>query len=41
MYFYWFIFKDGYKICCAGLSRQELKVEEAKHGKLIKKVSAM
>ena len=38
--FYWFIFADGYEVCAKGLSRQELKVEERKHGKLIAKERA-
>jgi hypothetical protein len=35
--FYWFIFSDGYKCCCRGFSKRELKVEESKHGKLLRK----
>jgi len=38
--FYWFIFEDGYETCVKGFSKQELRVEERKHGKLIKKVRA-
>ena len=40
MKFYWFEFADGYKCCVAGLSKQELRVEESKHGKLLRKVEA-
>lgn len=40
MKFYWFTFADGYKLCAAGLSAQERKVEERKHGKLMNKVGA-
>lgn len=38
--FYWFIFTDGYEVCTKGLSKQELKAEERKHGKLIAKERA-
>ena len=38
--FYWFIFTDGYEVCTRGLSKQELKAEERKHGKLIVKERA-
>ena len=40
MRFYWFEFADGYRCCVAGMSKQELRVEESKHGKLLKKVEA-
>lgn len=40
MKFYWFTFADGYRLCAAGLSAQERKVEERKHGKLMNKVGA-
>lgn len=40
MKFYWFIFEDGYSCCAAGFSKQELRVEIAKHGKLISKTAA-
>ena len=40
MRFYWFEFADGYRCCVAGMSRQELRVEESKHGKLLRKVEA-
>lgn len=36
--FYWFIFEDGYRVCTRGFSKQELAVEERKHGKLVSKV---
>ena len=28
MRFYWFEFEDGYRCCVAGMSKQELRVEE-------------
>jgi hypothetical protein len=37
MKFYWFEFEDGYRCCVAGMSKQELRVEESKHGKLLRK----
>ena len=40
MKFYWFEFEDGYRCCVAGMSKQELRVEESKHGKLLRKVEA-
>lgn len=40
MRFYWFEFEDGYRCCVAGMSKQELRVEENKHGKLLRKVEA-
>ena len=40
MKFYWFEFEDGYRCCVAGMSNQELRVEENKHGKLLRKVEA-
>jgi hypothetical protein len=40
MKFYWFTFADNYRLCAAGLSAQERKAEERKHGKLISKVGA-
>ena len=40
MRFYWFEFEDGYRCCVAGMSNQELRVEESKHGKLLRKVEA-
>ena len=40
MKFYWFEFEDGYKCCVARMSKQELRVEESKHGKLLRKVEA-
>ena len=36
--FYWFTFADGYRVCTRGFSKQELAVEERKHGKLVAKV---
>ena len=38
--FYWFTFEDGYSVCVKGFSKQEMKVENRKHGKLISKVIA-
>lgn len=38
--YYWFTFADGYSVCVRGFSNQELKVEEMKHGKLVKKECA-
>lgn len=38
--FYWFEFEDGYRLCVKGLSKQELRVEEQKHGKVVKKEKA-
>ena len=38
--YYWFEFTDGYRCCVLGLSKQELMVEESKHGKLLRKVEA-
>lgn len=35
--FYWYYFEDGYRCATKGLSEQELKDEEIKHGKLIQK----
>lgn len=35
-HFYWYWFEDGYKCCVVGFSKQELKIEQIKHGKLIK-----
>lgn len=40
MKYYWFEFADGYRCCAMGLSKQELRVEENKHGKLLRKVEA-
>lgn len=38
--FYWFTFADGYAVCCRGFSRQELRSEVLKHGKLISQTLA-
>lgn len=38
--FYWFTFADGYSVCVRGFSKQELCVEERKHGKLNNKKKA-
>ena len=38
--FYWFEFEYGYRLCVKGLSKQELRIEEQKHGKFIKKEKA-
>ena len=40
MKYYWFTFTDGYSVCVRGFSKQELRVEENKHGKLLRKVEA-
>ena len=40
MKYYWFTFADGYSVCAKGFSKQELRVEENKHGKLLRKVEA-
>lgn len=40
MKYYWFEFADGYKCCVRGMSTQELRVEESKHGKLLRKIEA-
>ena len=40
MKFYWFEFADGYRCCVAGMLKQELRVEESKYGKLLRKVEA-
>ena len=40
MKFYWYTFTDGYSCCVRGFSKQELRVEERKHGKLVGKVAA-
>ena len=40
MKYYWFTFADGYSVCVRGFSKQELRVEENKHGKLLRKVEA-
>lgn len=33
--FYWYTFTDGYRVCVRGFSKQELSIEERKHGRLI------
>ena len=40
MKYYWFTFADGYSVCARGFSNWELRVEESKHGKLVKKECA-
>lgn len=35
--FYWYTFEDGYSVCVKGFSKQELLIEESKHGKLVSK----
>ena len=40
MKYYWFTFADGYSVYSRGFSKQELRVEENKHGKLLRKVKA-
>lgn len=34
---FWFVFKDGYRCCCMGMSKQEMRAEEAKHGAFVYK----
>ena len=41
MNYFWFTFADGYRVCVRGFSKQELAVEVQKHGKVIKKESAL
>ena len=38
--FYKYIFSDGYFCYVLGMSKNELKIEESKHGKLVKKIEA-
>ena len=38
--YYWFTFTDGYRVCVKGFSKQELRIEERKHGKLVTKERA-
>ena len=38
--YFWFTFADGYSVCVRGFSKQELAIEEQKHGKLLRKVVA-
>ena len=40
MKYCWFTFADGYSVYVKGFSKQELRVEENKHGKLLGKVEA-
>ena len=35
--YFWFIFADGYRVLTRGFSKQELMVEESKHGKIIER----
>lgn len=37
---YWYFFADGYSCCVKGLSKQDLDLEQMKHGKLIRKEKA-
>ena len=39
--FYWFTFEDGYRVCVRGFSKQELAVEEKKHGRVVRKERAI
>jgi hypothetical protein len=34
---YWFVFGDGHKVCCMGMSRQEMQAETRKHGTFLYK----
>ena len=36
MNYYWYTFADGYRTCVRGFSENELKVEKAKHGDVVK-----
>lgn len=38
--YFWFTFADGYQVCARGFSRQELRIEESKHGKLVRRECA-
>jgi len=40
MKYYWFTFADGYRVFAREFSEIELKIEEWKHGKLVKKECA-
>lgn len=40
MKFYLFEFTDGYRCYVRGFSKQELLIEESKHGKLLRKLEA-
>ena len=40
MKYYWLEFADGYSVYVRGFSKQELKVEESKYGKLLRMVEA-
>lgn len=35
MIFCWYKFEDGYRVCVAGFSRNELAWEKLRHGKLV------
>lgn len=37
MCWYWYRFADGYEVCTR-MSKEEIKVEEQKHGKLLRKI---
>lgn len=41
MNYYWFTFEDGYRCCVRGFSDHELAVEVKKHGRVVKKESAL
>lgn len=38
--YYWYYFADGYSACVAGFSKNELKIEIAKHGEVTRIVRA-
>lgn len=40
MKYYKFTFQDGYFCYMRGMSKQELRIEESKHGKLLRKEPA-
>jgi HSP20 family molecular chaperone IbpA len=33
--YYWYTFADGYSVCVTGFSKNELKIEIAKHGVVV------
>lgn len=34
--FYWYTFEDGYRCCVTGFSKQEMRVETTKHGRVVR-----
>jgi hypothetical protein len=41
MSYFWFTFEDGYRVCVLGFSDRELAFEVIKHGRVVKKESAL